>query len=74
ELSTKSEDNLYYNFWEDEFSLAIYLAKSIEGLNQNDQEIYYNIKLKVTTKQRQEACKLLVKNYDIFTTDIFEEG
>ncbi|CAG8843257.1 32292_t:CDS:1, partial [Racocetra persica] len=28
----------------------------------------------VTTKQQQEARELLVRNHDVFTTDISEEG
>ncbi|CAG8572299.1 19204_t:CDS:1, partial [Racocetra persica] len=73
-VSTESEDDLYYNSWEDKSSLAIYLTEFMEGLNQDDQKISYNVGLKVTTKQQQEARELLVKNYDIITTDISKKG
>ncbi|CAG8786786.1 19972_t:CDS:1, partial [Racocetra fulgida] len=56
-----------------ESSLAICLAESIKGLNQDDQKISYNVGLEVTTKQQQEACELLVKNHDVFATDISED-
>ncbi|CAG8775438.1 447_t:CDS:1, partial [Racocetra persica] len=45
----------------------------MEGLNQDDQKISYNIKSEVIAKQQQEARELLVKNHDIFAIDILEE-
>ncbi|CAG8564257.1 18691_t:CDS:2, partial [Racocetra fulgida] len=39
----------------DESSPAIYLVKFMEGLNQDDQKISYNVESEVTTKQQQEA-------------------
>ncbi|CAG8462523.1 5537_t:CDS:1, partial [Racocetra fulgida] len=57
-----------------ESSPAICLAESMEGLNQDDQKRSYNVGSEVTTKQQQEAYELLVKNHDVFGTDISEDG
>ncbi|CAG8759573.1 23995_t:CDS:1, partial [Gigaspora rosea] len=68
-IYTDTEEEIYYNPWENETSSAVCLVEAIERTMDN-----YNVGQEITTQQKKKAYDLLLNNHDVFATDISESG
>ncbi|CAG8701756.1 9080_t:CDS:2, partial [Ambispora leptoticha] len=75
ELAVNSDEDLYYNPWEQEVSInqdnpAIYLTEISNNNPMAPRKPEFNVEQEVTSEQKKAAQDLLVQNYEIFATDI----